>query len=81
MQRLDHPFVGVVSLVGEQRISLETGQKHIGALEVMRLSRREMKADRIAQRVHRRVDFRAQSAFATADRLGLAVFFCALALC
>jgi len=47
----------------------------------MRLSGRKMKADRIAQRVDRCVNFRAQSAFAAADRLVFAVFFFAPALC
>lgn len=53
----------------------------VGALEIMCLSGREMEARRIAQRVHRSVDFRAQSAFTAADRVVFAVFFCAPALC
>ena len=80
-QGLDHPFVGVISLVGEQRVGLKPRQKRVSALEIMRLSGREMKAGRIAQRVDRGVDFRAQSAFAATDRLVFAVFFCAPALC
>ena len=47
----------------------------------MCLSGREMEARRIAQRVYRSVDFRAQSAFTAADRLVLATFFRAPALC
>jgi hypothetical protein len=47
----------------------------------MHLSGREMKASRIAQRIDRGVNFRAQSAFAAADRLVFAVFFCPPALC
>ena len=80
-QGLDHPFVGVISLVGEQHVGLKPRQERVGALEIMGLSGREMKAGRIAQRVDRGVDFRAQSAFAAADRLVFAVFFCAPALC
>ena len=47
----------------------------------MRLTRRQMKTGRIAERVDSGVDFRAQSAFTAADRLVLATFFCAPALC
>jgi hypothetical protein len=80
-QGFDHPLVGVVGLVCKQRVRLKPRQKRVGALEIMCLSGREMEARRIAQRVYRRVDFRAQSAFTAADRLVFAVFFCAPALC
>jgi len=80
-QVFDHPLVGVVGLVGKQRVGLKPRQKRVGALEIMCLSGREMEAGRIAQRVYRSVDFRAQSAFTAADRLVFAVFFCAPALC
>jgi hypothetical protein len=39
-QRLDHALVGVISLVGEQRVGVEPGQEHVGAREIMRLSGR-----------------------------------------
>lgn len=65
-QALDHPLVGVLDLVGKQCVGLRPWQKRVGALEIMRLSGREMEAGRIAQRVDCGVDFCAQSAFAAA---------------
>src|SRR3954453_21443883 len=47
----------------------------------MRLSRRQEEAERIAQGIDQRVDFRAQSASAAPDPLVFAVFFWAPALC
>jgi hypothetical protein len=79
-QVFDHPLVGVVGLVGKQRVGRKLRQKRVGALEIMRLSGREMEAGRIAQRVYRSVDFRAQSAFTAARLLGLRRLFCAPAL-
>jgi len=80
-KRLDHSLVGIVSLVGQHRISVEHRQKLIGAVKVMRLSRREKKAGGIAESVDGGVDFRAQSAFAASDCLLFTAFFCAPALC
>lgn len=43
---LDHSLVGVVGLVGKQRVSPKPRQKRVGTLEIMRLSGREMEAGR-----------------------------------
>jgi hypothetical protein len=47
----------------------------------MGLARRQDEVQRIAQRIDKRMNLGAQSAFAASDRLVLAVFFCAPALC
>jgi hypothetical protein len=47
----------------------------------VRLSRRQMKAGGIAQRIDRSVNFRAQPAAAAPDRFGLGPPFFAPALC
>jgi hypothetical protein len=56
------------------------GKQRIGALQIMRLARREMEADRLAERIDRGIDLGAQSAFAAPDRLRT-VFLSAPALC
>jgi hypothetical protein len=47
----------------------------------MGLARRQDEAQRIAQRIDKRMNLGAQPAFAASDRLVFAVFFCAPALC
>ena len=80
-ERLDHPGIGVERLVGDQGVGGKLGQEGVGAVQVVRLSRREQEADRVAERVDQSVDLGAQPAFAAADRLVRAGFFCAPALC
>jgi hypothetical protein len=50
-------------------------QERIGALQIVGLTRRQKKRERIAQRIDKRMDFGAQSAFAAPDRFVLARFF------
>jgi hypothetical protein len=79
-QRLEHALVGVEGLVRDQGVGRETRQQGIGTFQVVRLPGREGKSGRVAQRVDRGVDFRAQTAAATPDRL-VTVFLTAPALC
>ena len=53
----------------------------VGAEEIMRLAAGQGEIDRIAERVDESVDFGAQPAARAADRLVLAGFFWAPALC
>lgn len=80
-ERFDHPGIGVECLVGNQRVGGKRGQEGVGTLQVVRLAGREQEADRVAERIDQGVDLGAQPAFAAADRLVFAGFFCAPALC
>ena len=80
-ERFDDPGVGVVRLVGEQGVGGERRQEGVGAEQVVCLARRQQEADRVAQRVDQGVDLGAQPTLAAADRLVLAVFLGAPALC
>jgi hypothetical protein len=53
----------------------------VGAEEVMRLAAGQEEADRVAECIHQGMDLGAQSAARAADRLVLAGFFWAPALC
>ena len=77
----NHPFVGVEGFVGDQGVGLHGGQKMIGTDQIMRLTAGQEEADRIAKGVDQGMDLGAQSAARAADRLVLAGFFCAPALC
>jgi len=66
---------------GNQRVGLHVRQKMIGADQVMRFAAAQMEAERIAQRVDQGVDLGAQAATGSPDRLVLAGFFGAPALC
>jgi len=74
-QRLDNAFIGIESLVCQQGVSLHLGQKLVGTLQIMGLSRRQEESQRISKGVDHGVDFGAQSAFAAPDRLVFAIFF------
>ena len=74
-------FLGIERLVGDQRVGLHRGQQLIGTDEIVRLAAGQGEADRIAERIDQRVDLGAQSAARAADRLVLAGFFWAPALC
>ena len=81
-QRLEHSLVGVECLVGDQSVGSEFGQQGVGTLQIMCLPGREGQAGRVAQRIDRGVDLRAQAATAAPDRLVVgAVFLAAPALC
>ncbi len=80
-QRFDHSLVGIERLVGDERLGLKLGQQGIGSGQIMLLTAGQMKADRIAQRIHQRVDLGREPALAAPDRLVLASFLGAPAEC
>ena len=80
-QRLKDARISVERLVGDQRIGLHRGQQVVRPLQVVCLATGQEEADRVAQRVDQGVDLGAQSATRTPDRLVLAGFFSAPALC
>ena len=80
-QRRDDPLVGIERFVGDQRVGLHRGQEVVGADQIMRLSAGQEEVDRVAERIDQGVDFGAQPPARSADRLVLAGFFWAPALC
>ncbi len=72
--------IGVEGLVAEQGIRLDVFNQRLRANEIMSLTWREHYLDGITQGIDERVDFGAQSAARSADRL-FTVFFRAPALC
>jgi hypothetical protein len=73
--------VGVVSLVGEERVRFDLFEQGCCLGQIMGLARSERQGDRIAQSVDDGVDFRRQPASGSSDGLIAAVFFRAPALC
>jgi len=80
-QRLDDPFVGVECLFGDQHLGLHVRQKVVGTDQIVRLATGQVEADRIAERIDQGMDLGAQPAARAPDRLVLAIFFLAPALC
>ncbi len=80
-KRGDDPRVGVEGFVGDQRLGLHRWQQVVGTHEIVRLPAGQEEACGIAERVDQRVDLAAQSAAGSSDRLILARFFWAPALC
>jgi hypothetical protein len=80
-QRLDDALVGIEGFISQQSIGLHVREQFVGALQIVGLARAEKEVERIAQGIDQGVDFGAQSAFAAPDRLVLAGFFWAPALC
>ena len=71
-QRADHASVCVVGLVGDEGLGRGVFfEQDVRDFEIMGLSRREVKARRVAQRIHRGVNLRAQAPSAAPDGLGL----------
>jgi hypothetical protein len=66
-ERLDHPRVGIIGLVGQQGVGLHFGQEGVGALQIMSLAGRQQKPQRVAQRIDEGMDLGAQSAPAEPD--------------
>ena len=81
LQRFEHPFVGVESLVGDHRAGLQLRQQNVGSVQFAGLAFGEMKAYWVAERIHGGVNLGAQPAFAASDGLRLAPFLRAPALC
>src|SRR3954462_10484962 len=80
-QRFEHPLVGIEGFVGNERLGLKFREQRIGSSQVMLLTTGEMKADRIAERIHQGVDLGGQPALAAADRLVWSSFLGAPAAC
>ena len=80
-QLLNHPFVGIVSLVGDQQVGLHVGQQFVRADQIMRVPAGQAEADRVAKGIDQRMDFGAQSAAGPPDRLVFSGLFLAPALC
>jgi hypothetical protein len=80
-QRFAHPRVGIERFVGDERLGLKLREQRIGPSQVMLLTAGQVKADRIAKRIHQRVDLGGQPALAAADGLILAQFLGAPAAC
>lgn len=74
-QRLDHALVGVVALVGQQNIGLETRQQAIRSRQIAGLARREVEAGGITQDIDGGVNRGAQPALAPPNGLIVAGFF------
>jgi hypothetical protein len=66
-ERLDDPLVGIKGLVGNQRIGRDGRQQAIGPDEIVGLAARQGKANRIAERIHQRMDLGGQTALAAPD--------------
>jgi hypothetical protein len=72
--------VGIICLVGNERPGIGMLEQRLAAGEIVVLSWRENELDGIAESINKCVNFRAQPAAGSADRLR-AVFFLAPALC
>ena len=68
-------------LVGDQRIGRHGGQQVVCSHEVVRFAAGQQEAERVAERVDQCMDLGTQSAARAPDRLVLAGFFFAPALC
>jgi len=80
-ERRDDPLVRIKRLVRDQRVSLHRWQEVVGADQIMSLSAGQKEVDRVAERIEQGVDLGAQSTTRSPDRLVLAGFFWAPALC
>ena len=80
-QRFEHPLVGIECFVGDERLGLKRRQQGIRSGQIVLLTAGEMKAERIAERIHQRVDLGGQPALAAADRLVWPGFLGAPAAC
>ena len=80
-QRLAHALVGIEGFVGDERLGLTRRQQGIRSGQIVLLTASEMKAERIAERIHQGMDLGCQPALAAADGLTLANFLGAPAAC
>ncbi len=80
-QRGQHPRLGVVTPVGDQGGGGDLRQEGVRPGQVVRRPAGQVQAGRVTQRVHRGVPLRAQPAPAPPERLAVAPFFRAPALC
>lgn len=69
-QSVNHPSVGVVSLVCNQDFGPDAANQNVRAVQVAGLSGCQVEACRITQRITNRMDFGAQPAFGSPDAFG-----------
>src|SRR5215212_1544665 len=80
-QRFEHALVRIERLVGNERLGLKLWEQGIRSDQIVRLTAGQMEADRIAERIHQRVDLGGQPALATANGLVFAKCLGAPAAC
>jgi hypothetical protein len=73
-QPVEDSAIGIESAICDQQVGGHMRQQRIGPGQVVRLSRRQQQAQRIAERVDQRMDLGAQTAAAAAKRLVLSFF-------
>ena len=56
LQPVDDPFIDVISLVCDEDVGLNLTNQNIGTVQIARLSRRQVKAQRIAEGIAKRMD-------------------------
>lgn len=81
LQGRDHPLLGIVGFVGDDRIRRNVGQQNVRPVQIVGLPRREVKSGRIAQGIGGGMDLGAQSTTAASDGLVFRAPFFAPALC
>jgi hypothetical protein len=81
LQGLDHALLRIEGLVGDENARFQVRQQRIRPVQIMRLARRERKPGWVAERIDPGVDLGAQAATAAPDRLLVAAFLAAPALC
>lgn len=84
LQRLDHLGVGVIGFVGNDCGRRRVLQQHIGTVQIVGLSGRQVQTGRVAKRIDHSVALGAQATATTSDGLMTAFFaplFRAPALC
>jgi hypothetical protein len=74
-QRLQHPLVGIVALIGNHDRRLERRQQDIGSVQITGLAGRQYEASRMTQGIDGSMNLGAQSASAASDRLVFPLFF------
>ena len=73
-QRVEYSAIGIEGAIGDQQVGGHMRQQRIGPGQIVRLSRRQQEAQRIAERVDQRMDLGAQTAAAAAKCLVLNFF-------
>jgi hypothetical protein len=73
-QGVEYAAIGIEGAIGDQQIGGHMRQQRIGSGQVVRLSRRQQEAQRIAERVDQGMDLGAQTAAAAAKCLILNFF-------
>ena len=69
LQRFEHSFVSVKSLVGDHCVGLQLRQQDLCSVQLTGLALGKMETERVAERIDGGVDLGAQPAFAATDGL------------